>query len=308
MDSAHAQFLQQVEPFRRELKAHCYRMSGSLTEAEDLTQESLIKAWRGYGSFEGRSTMRRWLYAVATRVCLDALQAKKSRVLLVGVAADPTKPPGGGGDDIPWLEPYPDDALPSDEVSPEARYSKSESVALAFLSALQLLPARQRAVLLLRDVLGWSAADCAELLDMSVAAVNSALQRARETLEQKPRPSRGDDDSVKAVLEQYVKAWRNSDVNALVALLKADAVAAMPPLPLWLEGAEAIAGFFGRHVMPQGKFELRPVAVNGAPAFVCAMNGKPGALHVLTVEGGRIARIDAFLQPEVVGRFTAHSS
>jgi len=303
MDSAHAQFLSQVEPFRRELKAHCYRMSGSLTEAEDLVQDSLIKAWRGYGTFEGRSSLRRWLYAVATRTCLDALQAKKSRVLTVGLAADPSLPPKAGGDDLAWLEPYPDDALPSDDVSPEARYSKSESVALAFLSALQLLPARQRAVLLLRDVLGWSAADCAELLDMSVPAVNSALQRARDTLDKKPSVPRGDDDSVKAVLEQYVKAWRDSDVNALVALLKADAVAAMPPLPLWLSGAGAIGDFFGRFVMSQGSFELKAVRANGAPAFVCLLNGQPAALHVLELENGRIARIDAFLQAGLAERF-----
>lgn len=303
----HSAFLSQVEPYRRELKAHCYRMSGSLQDAEDLVQESLIKAWRSFETFQGRSTLRRWLYTVATRTCLDALEAKKSRVLLVGGPHDPSQPPQPPGGEVEWLEPYPDDALPSVEVSPEAKYTRTESVALAFLSALQLLPARQRAVLLLRDVLGWQATECAELLEMSVAAVNSALQRARETLANKEPPPASDDTSLKALVEKYVKAWEQSDIKGLVALLRSDAIAAMPPMTLWLDGAEAIGAFFGRFVMPLGKFELRPTRANGAPACACFVDGQPAAVHVLTVRDGAIARIDAFLLPGLVPQFAGQT-
>jgi RNA polymerase sigma-70 factor (ECF subfamily) len=304
MPLEHSAFLQQVEPFRRELKAHCYRMSGSLQDAEDLVQESLIKAWRGFDSFQGRSSLKRWLYSVATRVCLDALEAKKSRVLLTGAPADPSQPPGSPPADVAWLDPYPDDALPSVEVSPETKYSRAESVTLAFLSALQLLPARQRAVLLLRDVLGWQASECAELLEMTVAAVNSALQRARETLaNEEPPPPPADDAPVRSLLEKYVKAWEQADIGALVALLQRDAIAAMPPLPLWLDGADAIGAFFGRWVMPLGKFTMKATRANGAPALLSSVNGEPAALHVLTVRDGRIARLDAFLNPALAQHF-----
>lgn len=297
-------FLSEVEPFRRELQAHCYRMSGSAQDAEDLVQESLLKAWKNLPSFEGRSSLRRWLYSVATRTCLDALEARKSRVLLTGAAADPTLPPAPPPDGVAWLEPYPDEALPSDEPTPEARYTQRESVALAFLAALQLLPARQRAVLLLFDVLGWQASECAELLELSVPAVNSALQRARETLATKEaHPGVLEDTSV---LQRYVEAWTSSDSSRLVALLHADAIAAMPPLALWLDGAHAIAGFLGRFVMPPataGTFRLLPVRANGQPAFICFANGAPVALHVLSLRAGRIGRLDAFTLPTVVARF-----
>ena len=297
-------FLTEVEPFRRELQAHCYRMSGSAQDAEDLVQESLIKAWKNLQSFEGRSSLRRWLYSVATRTCLDALDAKKSRVLLTGAASDPALPPGPPPDGVAWLEPYPDEALPSDEPTPEARYTQKESVALAFLAALQLLPAKQRAVLLLRDVLGWQATECAELLELSVAAVNSALQRARETLATKQaQPSASPDASL---LQRYVDAWASSDSNKLVALLHEDALAAMPPLALWLDGAHAIAAFLGRFVMPPGSagtFRMAPVHANGQSAFVCFANGAPVALHVLAFRADRIARLDAFTLPTVVRRF-----
>lgn len=299
-------FLTEVEPFRRELQAHCYRMSGSAQDAEDLVQESLLKAWKNLQSFEGRSSLRRWLYSVATRTCLDALDAKKSRVLLTGAASDPTQPPGPPAEGIAWLEPYPDEALPSDEPTPEARYTQRESVALAFLAALQLLPAKQRAVLLLRDVLGWQATECGELLDLSVPAVNSALQRARETLATKEAHQAAPEDT--SLLQRYIDAWTSSDSSKLVALLHEDALAAMPPLELWLQGAQAIAGFLGRFVMPPptaGVFRLVPAHANGQPAFVCYANGAPVGVHVLTLRAGRISRLDAFTLPTVAQRFAA---
>lgn len=290
--SSHDTFLSDVEPLRRELKAHCYRMSGSLTEAEDLVQETLIKAWKGLPAFEGRSSLKRWLYTVATRTCLDALESKKGRILQSGPPHDPSLPPPPPVEEA-WLEPFPDAELPEAEPGPEARYTQRESVALAFLTALQLLPAKQRAVLLLRDVLGYPAAECAELLDLSVASVNSALQRARETLATKDAPTSPPDASLEALLAKYVDAWASADASRLLALLQDEAIAAMPPFPVWLRGARAIADFLGRFVM-RAPLELRPAAFNGQPAFECLAGGQRVALHVLTVREGRIARLDAF--------------
>ena len=307
MTSDHQAFLTEIEPFRRELKAHCYRMSGSLHDADDLVQESLIKAWRHHQSFEGRSSLRSWLYAIATRTCLDALDLKGPRLLHTGPPHDPTRPPGPPPEGVPWLEPYPDEALPSEQLSTEARYTQAESVALAFLAALQLLPAKQRAVLLLRDVLGFSAAECAELLELTVPAVNSALQRARETLATKEAaPALPDDPTLAALLQRYVAAWASSDSAQLVALLHDDAVAAMPPAGVWLDGATAITGFLGRFVMPPetaGTFRLAPARACGQPAFMVFAGEAPVALHVLTVRDGRIARLDAFVEPGLVKRF-----
>jgi RNA polymerase sigma-70 factor (ECF subfamily) len=303
------EFLSEVEPFRGELKAHCYRMSGSLHDAEDLVQDSLIKAWKGLPQFEGRSSLRRWLYTVATRTCLDSLEAKRARILptALGPPSPPDADPAPPTEDVSWLEPYPDDALRSVERSPEARYSARESVALAFLAALQLLPAKQRAVLLLRDVLGWQASECAELLETSVPAVNSALQRARETLEQRkaePPKELPDDASLKSLLGRYISAWESADAAALVALLHEDAVLSMPPMAMWMQGAKTISAAVARMVLrpgTAGALKLVPAHLNGQPAL--AAYGRDGdvfranALHVLTVENGLVTRLDAFLLP-----------
>jgi RNA polymerase sigma-70 factor (ECF subfamily) len=310
MPATQAEFLKDIEPFRAELKAHCYRMSGSLHDAEDLVQDSLIKAWKGVGAFEGRSSLRRWLYTVATRTCLDALEAKRARILptALGPPATPETDPAPPGEEVAWLEPFPDSAIEGLERNPEARYSARESVALAFLSALQLLPAKQRAVLLLRDVLGWQASECAELLETSVAAVNSALQRARETLEKQqaePPKQLPDDASLKDLLGRYIKAWETADASALVALLHEDAVLSMPPLAMWLRGAKSIGAAIARMVFcATPALRLKPVSLNGQPALAAwtAADGavfKATALHVLTVDAGRITRIDAFLQPDL---------
>jgi RNA polymerase sigma-70 factor (ECF subfamily) len=309
MTANHAEFLKQVEPFRAELKAHCYRMSGSASDAEDLVQDSLIKAWKNLGQFEGRSSLRRWLYTVATRTCLDALESKRARILptALGPASAADADPMPPTEEVSWLEPYPDSALESGERSPEARYSARESVALAFLSALQLLPAKQRAVLLLRDVLGWQATECAELLETSVPAVNSALQRARETLEnQQAEPPKvlPDDASIKSLLSRYIKAWENADASALVALLHEDAVLSMPPLALWMLGAKNIGAAIARMVLrpgTAGMLKLIPAQLNGQPALAAYTRDgavfKATALHVLTVSGDRVTRLDAFVNP-----------
>ncbi len=257
-------FAQLIAPYRRELRAHCYRLSGSLHDADDLLQESLLRAWRGLGTFAGRSSLRTWLYKVSTNACLDALEKRPARLLPFDLG-----PPVAGDARLAaprhepiWLEPWPDAPADAAAASPEARYGGRESVALAFLVALQLLPARQRAVLLLRDVLGWQASGCAELLGLSVAAVNSALQRARETIDRRA-PALADasatvDPETAAVLARYVAAWETTEV---------------------------------------------PTRANGRPAFAAYRHGQALALHVLEVAGGRIAAIVAFLDPGLFAAF-----
>jgi len=304
-----------VTPYRRELKAHCYRMSGSLHDAEDLLQDSLVKAWRGLAGFEGRSSVRTWLYKVATSACLNAVEAKKSRVLPteLGPAGKPGSPMAPEHE-VPWLEPYPENWIDDEERSPEVRYSRRQSVTLAFLAALQRLPARQRAVVLLRDVLGWQATECAELLEMSVAAVNSALQRARETLESTKGVTlvpHVTDDSTRALLQKYVQAWEHSDVGALVRLLREDAVLTMPPMAMWFSGAADIGAAIGGMVLTPGTagtFKLTVTMANGQPALAMWARGangawEPASVHVLDVREGQVARIDAFLDPRLVPLF-----
>jgi RNA polymerase sigma-70 factor (ECF subfamily) len=307
-------FQQLLAPHLRELRAHCYRMSGSLHEADDLLQESLLRAWRGLPGFEGRASLRTWLYQVATSACLSALAQRRHRQLPADLG-----PPAGPDArllpdlECPWLEPCPGD-FADDAVSPEARYSARESVSLAFLSALQRLPPRQRAVLLLRDVLGWQATECAALLDQSVASVNSALQRARETLD----PTRGaaappapeaPSEATRSLLARYVQAWERADLDGLVALLREDAVLSMPPFPAWFQGAAAIRAALGGMVFTgdaAGRYALVETRANGQPAFASyertAAGLQPVSLHVLTVEGGRIARLEAFLDARLFAK------
>jgi RNA polymerase sigma-70 factor (ECF subfamily) len=288
-------FEQVVAPYRRELRAHCYRMSGSTHDAEDLLQDALVKAWKGIALFEGRSSLR---------ACLNALEGKKNRVMPtdLGPASEPGQPFSPAGGEVPWLEPCPDEWIEDEQASPEVRYSRRQSVSLAFLTALQHLPPRQRAVLLLRDVLGWQASECGELLDLSVAAVNSALQRARATLEEQravtvPPP---EDEGTRSLLRRYLTAWEQADVGLLVRLLKEDAVLTMPPLPLWFHGARAIGEAIGGMVLRPGTagvFRGEATTFNGQPAFVLYRGAVKTALHVLTLDAGRVARVDAFLEP-----------
>lgn len=296
-------FEQLVAPFRRELRAHCYRMSGSTHDAEDLLQDTLVKAWKGLAGFEGRSSLRGWLYRVATSACLNALEAKKNRVLPseLGPAGEPGQPMAPNPE-VPWLEPCTDDWIEAEDASPEVRYSRRQSISLAFLSALQRLPPRQRAVLLLRDVLGWQASECGELLELTTAAVNSALQRARATLEESRAvtPLAPDDDATRSLLRRYVTAWEQSDVGLLVQLLKEDAVLTMPPMPVWFQGANDIGAAIGGMVLvpgSAGQFKLELTTANGQPAVLMFRNGVREALHVLALDGGRVARVDAFLGP-----------
>jgi RNA polymerase sigma-70 factor, ECF subfamily len=304
-----AAFRRLVEPHRRSLLSLCYRMSGSLHDADDLLQESLLRAWKGLASFEQRASLRTWLFRVTTHACLDALDKKSARVLPQDLSAPngALQPPQL--EDI-WLEPAP--AWISEGDAPDASLSSRESVTLAFLTALQRLPARQRAVLLLREVIGYDAKEVAELLETSVPSVNSALQRARETLHVKAHaPVDEPSEETRALLERYMNAWQSADVDALVSLLREDATLAMPPIPTWLEGPSAIAASLRSMVLPQGSaglFKLVATEANGAPAFAAYARDDAGiyhahSLHVLDVRGARVAHIMAFVDPSLFAYF-----
>jgi RNA polymerase sigma-70 factor, ECF subfamily len=281
-------FAQLTGRYRRELQVHCYRMLGSLEDAEDLVQETMLRAWRRLGGFEGRTSLRRWLYRIATNACLNVLE-REPRVLLFP-AGEP-EPPAIAR--VSWLEPYPDSLVP--DADPQARIDLRESVALAFLAAIQHLPPRQRAMLLLFDVLGWSATEIAELLETSVAAVNSGLQRARGTLETRPaaRPTEAEEH---ALLERFVDAWERVDIQGLVELLREDAVMTMPPEDVWFRGAAAIGEFFAT-VPAEGdlaRIRLVPTTANLRPALAAYFDGRAYGIMVFELEGGRIAEIVGF--------------
>jgi len=251
-------FSELTEPYRRELQVHCYRILGSLHDAEDMVQETMLRAWKRLETYEGRASLRAWLYKIAIHACLDLLDRQRSRRLLpaqTGPASDPHGQISPPTTEILWLDPIPDEWLEDrSAINPEARYSDSESISLAFLTALQALPPRQRAVLILRDVLDFSAIETAEVLDLTVSAVNSALHRARTSLSHGYQ--RYDiqvyDEHTQSLLELFVKAWESADVDGLVALLKEDAALAMPPSPSWFRGRDAIRVFLAGTIFADG--------------------------------------------------------
>jgi RNA polymerase sigma-70 factor (ECF subfamily) len=318
-------FQRLVEPYRRKLQLHCYRMLGSPQDAEDLVQETLLRAWRGLGGFEGRSSFRTWLYRIATNACLNALAKRVSVYRVLPESQGPASdhmPEGAPATEIAWLEPYPDAALEGiadTAPGPDARYEMREAVQLAFVAAIQLLPPRQRAVLLLRDVLGWSAAETAGLLDTSVASANSALQRARATLGKRfptgqPATLPAPDDRQRALLDRYVQTWEGTDLDGFVALLREDAVLSMPPQREWYRGRGAIRAFFGWVWRGEAygfrpSFRLVPTAANGQPAFAVYRRGpeqsewRAPSLHVLTLQDGAIAALTTFRDPKVLVAF-----
>ena len=272
-------FARLVEPHRGVLHAHCYRMLGSVTDAEDAVQETLLRAWRRLATFEGRSSLRSWLYAIATNTCLRAIERRPKRVLPIdyGPAADPHDGLGEPLVESVWVEPYPDERL-GDEgamIGPEARYEQRESIELAFVAALQHLPARQRAVLILRDVLGFSAREVAAALEMTPTGVDSALQRAHRAVD-KRLPDRSqqavlrslDDEKLRDIVGRFVDAWERADVDTVVAMLTADASMTMPPLPTWYRGRDAIAAFLEADALRADKrWRVVPVRANGQLAF-----------------------------------------
>ncbi len=302
-----------VEPHRGELHAHCYRMLGSVHDAEDALQDTLLRAWRGLSRFEGRSSLRSWLYTIATNACLDMIEKRPKRVLPIdyGAAADPHQGPGEPIVESVWVEPYPDERLGLEDglAGPEARYEQRESVELAFVAALQHLPATQRAVLILREVLGFSAREAAEALETTTASVNSALQRARSAVEERlPEQSQQatlralGDERLNEIVNGYVDAWQRGDVDAVVAMLTEDAAFAMPPLASWFRGRDAIATFLAGWPL-SGQWRWRPVRVraNGQEALAFYSWDEdeetylPFALNVLTLRDDTISDITAFI-------------
>ncbi len=325
------EFSKLAEPYRRELQVHCYRILGSSHDAEDMVQETLLRAWKRLKTYEARASFRAWLYKIATNVCLDTLDKRRRRAnrLLpnnVFSPADPQKPVEPPVTEILWLEPLPDEWLAdSSAVNPEARYSRRESISLAFLTALQILPARQRAVLILKDVMDWPAKEIAELLDTTPSSVNSALHRARVTLSKNyrrpemPDPSTDEtDEQTQKTLEKYMHAWQTADVNGLVALLRNDAILSMPPSPSWYAGRESIRAFAGNTVFADDgmmfpgaalrRWKLLPVRANGQPGAAVYQrmeNGEyhPFGVHVLTCEEGLISQVSCFIDPAMPDRF-----
>jgi RNA polymerase sigma-70 factor (ECF subfamily) len=314
-----------VEPLRGDLHAHCYRMLGSVQDAEDALQDALLRAWRGLRGFKGRSSPRAWLYRIATNACLDAITRRPRRTLPpeLGPASDPREALDAPLSDTVWLEPYPDELIGVEDgvASPEARYERRESVELAFIAALQHLSPRQRAILILRDVLGFTARETADALDATVASVNSALQRARKAAEER-LPVESQQATLRTlgaarlrvIVEGYIDAWERGDVDAIVAMLTADAVLAMPPMPTWYRGRQAIAVFL-RDVAFAGRwtgsrFEAgrrRVRLVRGRASGQVALGAYgwderrgvylPNALQVLSLRGGMIADVTGFVTP-----------
>ena len=302
-----------VEPHLGELHAHCYRMLGSVHDAEDALQEALLRAWRGLPTFDGRGSLRSWLYRIATNTCLDAIARRPKRVLPVdhGPAADPHGGPGEPLVESVWLEPYPDEMLGLEDgfAAPEARYERRESVELAFVAALQHLPPNQRATLILREVLGFSAREVAESLDTTTASVNSALQRARRSVEDRlPEQSQQatlrelGDDGLREIVDAYVDAWERGDVDEVVAMLTEDVAFAMPPLRSWFRGRDALTVFLaGWPLSGAWRWRHVPARANGQPALAFyswddeAGAYLPFALNVLTFRGRLISDVTAFV-------------
>lgn len=307
-----AAFEQLVEPYRGELHAHCYRMLGSLHDTEDAMQEAMLRAWRGLEGFDGSGSLRAWLYRIATNTSLDILARRKRRLLPVeyAPAADPAAALPDPVLEPVWLEPYPDQVLAVEDgyASPDARYERRESLELAFVAALQHLPPRQRAVLILRQVLGFSAKEVAEVLDTSVPSVNSALQRARATLERRA-PERSQQATLRALgdagtrqlVERFTEAMGSADIERVVSMLTDDVTWSMPPLPTWYRGLGPVADFLQLAIGGERSWRRIPTTASGQLAVGCYIwheqerTHVPFCLDVLTVEGDRIAAVEAFV-------------
>jgi RNA polymerase sigma-70 factor, ECF subfamily len=309
--SADPRFAQLTDPHRRELLAHCYRMLGSFHDAEDAVQETYLRAWRAFDQFEGRSSVRTWLYRIATRVCLTAAENRERRVLPSGLGAplaDGSAPLDTRRPELPWLEPIPDTAL--DATDPATIVVRRESTRLAFIAALQQLPARQRAALLLRDVAALSAIEVAELLDLSTAAVNSALQRARAHVAAGPRRedvvmSAGVEDDV---LKRYIDAFERGDITAFAALLRHDVEIEMPPIPTWFAGRDAVVEFYATRAMSGPARRVVATRANGCPALASYLPDGSGGfvahnIQVLEVRDGAVQHIYAFLDTDLFAAF-----
>jgi len=309
-------FLRQADPFRRELLAHCYRMLGSVHDAEDLVQETYLRAWRAYDRFEGRSSLRTWLYRIATSACLTSLESRGRRPLPTGLGGPSSDPevPLVERPEVPWLEPVPDAMVGAEGSDPATIVTQRESIRLALIAAFQHLPPRQRAVLILRDVLKWRAAEVAELLDTSTAAVNSMLQRAKAQLDE-VAPTQDEivepeEAEQRALLDRYVTAFEAYDVAAIVDLFTKDAVWEMPPFTGWYQGPESIGRLIATQCPANGPGDMRMVATqaNGQPAFGLYMRQEDGSylpfqLHVLAVGPSGVSHAVVFFDLSLFGTF-----
>jgi RNA polymerase sigma-70 factor (ECF subfamily) len=310
-----------IEPYRRELHAYCYRLLGSSLDAEDMVQETLLRAWRRRDTFNQPISFRAWLYKIATNACLNALEKRPRRTLPTALspAADAREPTADPLDEPIWLEPIPDEWLAGDTENPEATYAARETISFGFMILLQSLPARQRAVFVLRDILDWRADETANVLELTLSSVNSALHRARSTIAKhypdEPVALSPDDPAVHELLERYVHAWETADVPGLVSMLKDDAMLTMPPVPSWYRGSAAIAsilatGVFGGQTAG-GQWRLLEARANGQPALAIyhrSEEGKPFqpfTFQVLTIDAtsGRIAALINFLNPGIMACF-----
>jgi RNA polymerase sigma-70 factor (ECF subfamily) len=311
-------FARLVGPHRSALHAHCYRLLGSVQDAEDALQETLLSAWRALPRFERRSSLKSWLYKIATNASLKAIERRPKRVLPIdyGPAADPHQRPAPPLMETVWLEPYPDARLDAAD-SPDARYEQRESIELAFVAALQHLPARQRAVLILRDVLGYSAKEVGETLEVRPSAVDSALLRAHKTVDER-LPTRSqqttlralDDKELRQIADRFIDAWERTDVDSVVALLAHDATLAMPPWPSWYSGRDAVAAFLHTGPLAPGtRWRMRPARANGQIAFGHYEWNEPQQRFVahgictLTLDGALIANITNFSDPRLFDHF-----
>jgi RNA polymerase sigma-70 factor (TIGR02960 family) len=302
-------FRELTEPYRRELQVHCYRMLGSLQDAEDALQDTLLAAWQGFGGFEERASLRTWLYRIATNKCLDARRSASRRPAKEWDVANVEPPEPTRLGEVVWLEPYPDALLAGAidlPLGPEARYEQQESISLAFVTALQVLPPRQVAVLVLRDVLGFHANEVADMLDSTVESVNSALKRARASVQRRWPPAADrepphslDSPSENAIAAKFVRAWESADLDALVALLTDDVFISMPPMPFEYEGRDLVARFCASIFSAGRRFDLLRTRANGQPAFGAYLRAPNGigyatGLYVLTLTGNRICAMTRF--------------
>ncbi|MBQ1047514.1 sigma-70 family RNA polymerase sigma factor [Micromonospora sp. C51] len=318
-DGDNAAFTRLVESLRRELHAHCYRMLGSTHDADDALQEALLRAWRGLARFEGRSSLRSWLYTVATRTCLDLMETRQRRAVPVDLGPSSRHPvlDAAPRTDVAWLGPYPDAGLGDGRASPHARYEQREAVELAMVAALQHLPGNQRAALLLFDVLGFTAAEIATMMNTSTTSVNSALARARKIIAQRT-PSRSqqqtlrkiDDGRLREIVVAFSAALENGDADGLVTLLTRDVTWSMPPLPHWYQGVDAVMDFAVRVPLTGcGSWRHLPTSANGQPTVGCylwsteAGRYRAWSINVLTMDGEKIAAITSFIGSEHFAHF-----
>ena len=318
--SAGDEFAAAIDAYRRDVILLCYRFLGSIADAEEAAQETALRAWRARDRFRGEASLRTWLHRIAVRVCLDLLRSRRGRVLPASVrpASDPGAAPEAALTEVPWLEPIPDAVFAGVAHDPAARYDLRESVSLAFIAALQSLPARQRAVLLLRDVLGWQATETAAALYMSVPAANSALHRARVSMRATHHvtglaavPDRPPSDAIaRRLLDAYVRAWAADDVAALLATMREDVRLAMPPSPTWFDGKPALEVAFRDWIFgplrPPSGYRLAPAFANGQPAALFGPAEAPSwdGVQLIDLDArGRVSRVTVFLNPGLAARF-----